>query len=122
MRGPLANYFYLRILYNTMVVHMRHTSGHTRNRRSHHALKVARFETCKDCNAKHLMHRACANCGKYRGRVVVDVLKKTVKAAKKAEGANPEKKAVAKKAVKKVTKPTKEKKEKKETKEKKEKK
>ena len=28
---------------------MRHTSGHTRNRRSHHALKVARFETCKDC-------------------------------------------------------------------------
>ena len=105
-----------------MVVHMRHTSGHTRNRRSHHALKVARFETCKDCNAKHLMHRVCANCGKYRGRVVVDVLKKTVKAAKKEEGAKPEKKAVAKKAVKKVTKPTKEKKEKKETKEKKEKK
>ncbi len=62
-----------------MVVHMRHTSGHTRNRRSHHALKVARFETCKDCNTKHLMHRACANCGKYRGRVVVDVLKKSAK-------------------------------------------
>lgn len=68
-----------------MVVHMRHTSGHTRNRRSHHALKGARFETCKDCGAKHLMHRVCSTCGKYRGRVVVDVLKKTVKAAKKAE-------------------------------------
>ena len=72
-----------------MVVHMRHTSGHTRNRRSHHALKVARFETCKDCNHKHLMHRVCGNCGKYRGRVVVDVLKKVVKAARKAEAAKP---------------------------------
>ena len=67
-----------------MVVHMRHTSGHTRNRRSHHALKVARFETCKDCNTKHLMHRVCANCGKYRGRVVIDVVKKALKASKKA--------------------------------------
>ena len=69
-----------------MVVHMRHTSGHTRNRRSHHALKAARFETCPKCSAKHLMHRACTNCGAYRGRAVVDTLKKTLKAAKKAEG------------------------------------
>lgn len=79
-----------------MVVHMRHTSGHTRNRRSHHALKVARFETCKDCNTKHLMHRVCANCGKYRGRVVVDVLKKVNKAAKKAGATLPATKPEAK--------------------------
>jgi large subunit ribosomal protein L32 len=87
-----------------MVVHMRHTSGHTRNRRSHHALKVARFETCKDCNTKHLMHRVCANCGKYRGRVVIDVLKKATKKAVKAgtvpAPAKPEKKEKAKKVVK----------------------
>ena len=76
-----------------MVVHMRHTSGHTRNRRSHHALKVARFETCKDCNHKHLMHRVCGNCGKYRGRVVIDVLKKAVKQAKKLEAKNPKAKS-----------------------------
>ena len=68
-----------------MVVHMRHTKGHTANRRSHHALKVARFITCPKCSEKHLMHRVCANCGNYRGRVVVDTLKKTLKAAKKAE-------------------------------------
>lgn len=105
-----------------MVVHMRHTSGHTRNRRSHHALKVARFETCKDCKAKHLMHRVCSNCGKYRGRLVVDVLKKAVKAAKKLEGAKPEKKNETKKPAKKEAKVTKEKKEKNEVKEKKEKK
>lgn len=67
-----------------MVVHMRHTRAHTANRRSHHALKGARFETCKDCGAKHLMHRACTQCGKYRGRVVLDVLKKTTKKAAKA--------------------------------------
>ncbi len=78
-----------------MVVHMRHTSGHTRNRRSHHALKVARFETCKDCNTKHLMHRVCANCGKYRGRVVIDVVKKALKASKKAGDSKPTAKAIA---------------------------
>ena len=71
-----------------MVVHMRHTSGHTRNRRSHHALKGARFETCPKCSAKHLMHRVCQNCGTYRTRMVVDTLKKTLRAAKKAEGKN----------------------------------
>ena len=65
---------------------MRHTRAHTANRRSHHALKGARFVACKDCGAQQLMHRACQKCGKYRGRLVVDVLKKTVKAAKKKEG------------------------------------
>ena len=113
--NPLANYSYLRILGDTMVVHMRHTSGHTRNRRSHHALKVARFETCKDCNAKHLMHRACATCGKYRGRVVVDVLKKTKQSPAKTEAkqkpASEKKPAKAKKEAK--EKKPKEKKEKK---------
>jgi len=64
---------------------MRHTKGHTANRRSHHALKEARFETCAKCGAKHLMHRVCTKCGTYRGRMVIDVMKKTVKAAKKAE-------------------------------------
>ena len=68
-----------------MVVHMRHTKGHTANRRSHHALKGARFVACTKCNTQHLMHRVCGNCGTYRGRMVVDTLKKTVKAAKKAE-------------------------------------
>ena len=98
-----------------MVVRMRHTSGHTANRRSHHALKVARFETCKDCNTKHLMHRVCTTCGKYRGRVVLDVLKKTLKASKKAGGETKqaETKAIAAPVKKKAEKAVKEKKEKK---------
>ena len=99
----LAKFFRLRILGNTMVVHMRHTSGHTRNRRSHHALKGARFETCPKCSAKHLMHRVCATCGTYRGRAVVDTLKKTLRTAKKAEaktGKKPEELKGEKKEVK----------------------
>ena len=68
-----------------MVVRMRHTHAHTANRRSHHALKGARFVTCPKCSMQHLMHRVCTNCGNYRGRVVVDTMKKTLKAAKKAE-------------------------------------
>jgi len=80
---------------------MRHTRAHTANRRSHHALKGARFVACKDCGAQHLMHRVCMQCGKYRGRVVVDVLKKTVKAAKKAEA----KKDAKKEEKKEITKP-----------------
>lgn len=68
-----------------MVVRMRHTHAHTANRRSHHALKGARFITCPKCNAKHLMHRVCGNCGNYRGREVVDVMKKTIKKAAKVQ-------------------------------------
>ena len=52
---------------------MRHTRAHTANRRSHHALANPRLSTCKDCGAQHLRHQMCANCGKYRGRVVIDV-------------------------------------------------
>jgi len=83
---------------------MRHTRAHTANRRSHHALKGARFVACKDCGAQHLMHRVCVQCGKYRGRLVVDVLKKTVKAAKKAEARKDTKKEAAKSEAKETAK------------------
>jgi large subunit ribosomal protein L32 len=83
---------------------MRHTKGHTANRRSHHALKGARFETCQKCGAKHLMHRVCGNCGTYRGRMVIDTMKKTLKATKKAESRKGADKPVEEKAEKKETK------------------
>lgn len=66
-----------------MVVRMRHTRGHTRNRRSHHGLKVIRLSKCGDCGAMHMKHRACMQCGKYRGKQVIDVKKRIEKKQKK---------------------------------------
>lgn len=62
-----------------MSVRMRHTKGHTRNRRSHHALKAPRISACPDCGAPHLRHKMCETCGKYRGKQVVDVMAKIEK-------------------------------------------
>ncbi len=55
------------------MVRMRINRSATRKRRSHHALTEPRLSTCKDCGAKYMRHRACNECGKYRGRVVTDV-------------------------------------------------
>lgn len=71
-----------------MVVRMRHTRAHTANRRSHHALKGVGLSKCPDCGVARMPHRACASCGKYDGRVVVDIgaiaAKKDAKMKKRA--------------------------------------
>ena len=66
-----------------MVVHMRHTRAHTRNRRSHHALGEERSSTCLKCGASHVRHRACPSCGFYKGKEAINVLKKVEKKEKK---------------------------------------
>lgn len=68
-----------------MVVRMRHTRAHTANRRSHHALKNINPSLCKDCGHPKLSHAICPNCGKYKGKVVVNVNAKAEKKAKKAK-------------------------------------
>ncbi len=66
------------------MVRMRINRSATRKRRSHHGLIEPRLSTCKDCGAKYLRHRACAQCGKYKGRLVEDIqAKNTKKAAKR---------------------------------------
>ncbi|MBI3020318.1 MAG: 50S ribosomal protein L32 [Parcubacteria group bacterium] len=68
-----------------MVVRMRHTSGHTRNRRSHHAIAARGFSKCPSCGAAGLGHHACTVCGMYRGRQVLNVAKKKAKEEKRAK-------------------------------------
>ncbi len=62
---------------------MRHTPSHSKNRRSHHALSTARNLLCAKCGAPALAHTVCQNCGFYKGREVIDVLKKLTKKERK---------------------------------------
>lgn len=67
-----------------MVVRMRRNRSQTAQRRSHHALKGTRLATC-ECGALRLSHRACPQCGKYNGSVVVDVVARAKKTARRAK-------------------------------------
>lgn len=56
-----------------MVIRMRHTRSHTKNRRSHHALTAPEFAVCANCSAHHRPHHMCLECGFYNGRQVMDL-------------------------------------------------
>lgn len=66
-----------------MVVRMRHTRSHTKNRRSHHALAKPALSKDEAGNS-HLRHRMSPTTGSYRGRKVVDLTAKLDKQTKKA--------------------------------------
>jgi len=70
-----------------MVVRMRHTRAHTGNRRSHHALKSGALSICSHCGAARKPHTVCVACGYYRGRKVLDAVKKVEKKQAKAKRA-----------------------------------
>lgn len=72
---------------------MRHTKGHTGNRRSHHALKGPRLSLDKETNSYHLRHRVDMSTGMYRGKQVLDrAVAVTPKAESKSAPAKPAKK------------------------------
>ena len=56
-----------------MVVRMRRNRSQTAQRRSHHGLAGARLATC-ECGALRQPHRACAACGKYNGKSIIDIV------------------------------------------------
>jgi len=61
----------------------RHTSSRRDRRRSHHALKKVTLGLCLHCKEPVLPHTVCRNCGYYKGRQIIDVLKKLDKKEKK---------------------------------------
>jgi ribosomal protein L32 len=65
-----------------MTVRMRHTRGHTNNRRSHHKLANPAITKDEQGNAR-LRHRVSMATGTYRGRKVLDLSAKLEKKAKK---------------------------------------
>ncbi len=88
----------IRYINRVMVNRMRHTRAHTANRRSHHALKARTFALCSECGAPKMNHALCLNCGKYKGKVIVDVNAALVKKEKKVKARNAALGAPAKKA------------------------
>lgn len=75
-----------------MSVRMRHTSSHTKNRRSHHALKATNLVTDKESGALRLPHRLDESTGMYRGKQIVapKTMKKEMQHDKKKEKAKRE--------------------------------
>ena len=67
-----------------MVIRMRHTRAHTKNRRSHHALKANAITVDEKTNTSSLRHRVNMETGMYRGRQVIDIAKIATKKAAKA--------------------------------------
>lgn len=61
---------------------MRRNRSQTAKRRSHHALTATRATRC-ECGALRLPHRACAVCGKYDGKVVIDVVARKARAQRR---------------------------------------
>lgn len=56
-----------------MAVPKQKTSKSKRDkRRSHDSLAAPSSAPCPDCGSPRMPHRVCANCGKYRGRVVIE--------------------------------------------------
>lgn len=56
-----------------MAVPKRKTSKARRDkRRTHKKTDAPHVTPCPQCGAMHLPHRACPNCGAYKGRTVVE--------------------------------------------------
>lgn len=52
------------------------------DRRSHHALPKIDTKKCQKCGVNVLPHVACATCGTYKGKRVIDVEKRVARKTK----------------------------------------
>jgi len=65
------------------VPRQRHTKSKRNRQRSHQALKAAGIMSCPKCGQPNLPHQTCKNCGTYKGREILDVMKKLTKREQK---------------------------------------
>ncbi len=70
------------LLFPNMVVRMRHTKGQTGSRRSHHAIKPTGVVKDPQTGVPHMRHRVSLADGRYKGRQVIDMVKKVEKKQK----------------------------------------
>lgn len=61
----------------------RQTKSRRNRRRSHQALKSPVLTKCQKCGTMILPHIVCFNCGFYKDKQVIDVLKKLDKKQRK---------------------------------------
>jgi large subunit ribosomal protein L32 len=69
---------------------MRHTRGHTGNRRSHHALSATKTVTDKESGNLRLPHHLDEATGMYRGKQIAAPRVKAAKGEKKVRGLSTE--------------------------------
>ena len=69
-----------------MTVRMRHTSSHTKNRRSHHALVEGAVFADKESGNLRLPHRLDEKTGMYRGKQIAAPVTKEKKNKKEGRG------------------------------------
>lgn len=69
---------------------MRHTKGHTGNRRSHHALEAVNVVKDKETGNLRLPHRLDEATGMYRGKQIFTPKVKAVRGEKKLKGPDTE--------------------------------
>ncbi|NLM40066.1 MAG: 50S ribosomal protein L32 [Firmicutes bacterium] len=51
----------------------RNSKARTNSRRSQWKIAAAATQVCPQCREPKLPHRACPNCGTYKGREVIEV-------------------------------------------------
>lgn len=52
----------------------RHSATRGAKRRTHYKLEMPALSRCRQCSAFHAPHRACPECGYYRGRRVPEAV------------------------------------------------
>ncbi len=63
----------------------RRTSGDKRRRAAQHGIEAVNPAICPKCSKTTRPHRACAFCGTYRGRQVLNIDKRTTRTVRKTK-------------------------------------